>query len=70
MITVDDSGQAYWMANIIVRLAAQEGFSEDRTHLLTPDQTRWVPVTLLLFSVNAFVEQSLSHYEKQINLTP
>ena len=50
-----------------VRLVAREGFSESRTHLLTPYQTRSVPVTLLLVSVVAGGE-SLAHYVEENQL--
>ncbi len=47
------------------RLAAREGSSESRAHLLTPYQIRWVPVPLLLFSVFAFAGATLSCYGKE-----
>jgi hypothetical protein len=57
MITADEPDQVYWAdyRYSTVRLAAQEGFSESRTHLLSPYQTRYVPVSLLLVSVIAFL---------------
>ena len=64
-LTADGSGQVY--SDNSFRLAAQEGFSEGGTRLLTPGQTRWALSVLLLFSFNAFTRAVYHVGQSKIN---